>query len=368
MQVKRFAFVDHYRGWAVIVMIEVHAVNAWLSDSVRHESWFPYLNNLNGLVAPSFLFIAGVSFAIIVARKFEKIGSFSPDFFKLLRRFAWIWLLGYLLHLPRIRWSGNLPSVEPGDLASFYQTDVLQIIALSLIVLLLLCAILRERRRFYAATALLALLALLLTPTIWSYDFSGMHPFFASYLNGRNNPLFPMFPWAVFVWAGALSGGLFLSHAAQGREASGILKLLTCGIVLFAAGSLLRNSGWIPYRNFWLESPWWVMMRLALVLSFFALFWRLEKRGIAGLAPVLLVGSESLFAYVFHLMGIYWITGEKAAVSLLKYRGYPLSDTLGLYAVLLIATMAATYVWVRVRKRNSPQRLRGHGEKETEKS
>ena len=47
---KRCDWIDQLRGWAVIVMIEVHAVNVWLHAGLRPD----WLNYLNGLVAPSF--------------------------------------------------------------------------------------------------------------------------------------------------------------------------------------------------------------------------------------------------------------------------------------------------------------------------
>lgn len=349
---KRYSFVDHYRGWAVVVMIETHAVNAWLSESMRGTSWFPLLNNINGLVAPSFLFISGVSFAILVSRKFEVLSRFTPDLFRLLRRYAWIWVLGYLLHLPRFRWSGWRPSIVTEDLASFYQADVLQAIALSLIVLLLLCVLLRERRRFYAGVSILAAVALFVTPLLWRIDFSkSIHPFFANYLNGLHNPLFPLFPWAIFTWAGALAGAWFLGAAEEESEDLTMAEIFGCGIVLFVAGFVLRKMQWLPHYSFWLDSPEWMMMRLGMVFGLFALFWRLENRGVTGAAPVLLVGKESLFAYVFHLVAIYWITGQKAWLPLLGYRVYSPATTALYYGVLLTVTLLMTWLWVRIRRR-----------------
>ncbi|HSP06837.1 MAG TPA: heparan-alpha-glucosaminide N-acetyltransferase domain-containing protein [Acidobacteriota bacterium] len=352
MAAKRYSFVDHYRGWAVVVMIETHSVNAWLLESLRGTSWFSLLNQINGLVAPSFLFISGVSFSILVSRKFESLSRFTPDFFQLLRRYAWIWILGYLLHLPRVRWTGWKPAIVTGDLAGFYQADILQAIALSLIFLLLLCVLLRERWRFYAGVSVLAAGALVATPFLWSVDFSQtLHPFFANYLNGLHNPLFPLFPWAIFSWAGALAGAWFLQAAAKEEDDLCMAEIFGCGIVLFAAGMVLRKTQLIPHYNFWLDSPEWMMMRIGMVFALFVLFWRLEHRGVTGASPVLSVGKESLFAYVFHLVCIYWITGEKSGLPLLGYRTNSPALTAALYAALLTLTFAMTRLWVLIRRR-----------------
>jgi uncharacterized membrane protein (GlpM family) len=223
---------------------------------------------------------------------------------------------------------------------------------LSLIVLLILCVALRSRVRFFSATAALAAAALFGTPILWQMDFSAsLHPFLANYLNGRANPLFPMFPWAVFCWAGALAGGSFLHAASQGREARANAVLLGTGVAAFVAGFLMRHSQWFPYTNFWLDSPQWMLMRLGMVLALFALFWRMEARGIGGAKMILALGMESLVAYVVHLVGIYWITGEKAGLPLLGYRAYGIPATLLLYACLLGFTALVVRLWTKFRSR-----------------
>ena len=32
---KRFCFIDQFRGWAVLFMVETHVVNAFLLDGLR---------------------------------------------------------------------------------------------------------------------------------------------------------------------------------------------------------------------------------------------------------------------------------------------------------------------------------------------
>jgi uncharacterized membrane protein len=154
---KRYGFVDHFRGWAVLVMIETHAVNAWLVDSVRSQDWYNWLKMVNGFVAPSFLFISGVSFLIVARKRFDSISRFTPDFFRQLRRFVWIWILGYILHLPGIVFHGWVPTIPLQNLQGLYLVDILQTIAFCLVGLLFLCVILQDLRRFVIATLALAM-------------------------------------------------------------------------------------------------------------------------------------------------------------------------------------------------------------------
>ena len=90
---KRCDWIDQLRGWAVIVMIEVHAVNVWLHAGLRPD----WLNYLNGLVAPSFTMAAGYSLVISTFRTDGTLRPFWPD---TARRLGFILLCAYALHAP----------------------------------------------------------------------------------------------------------------------------------------------------------------------------------------------------------------------------------------------------------------------------
>lgn len=349
-KVKRYGFVDHFRGWAVLVMIETHAVNAWLVDSVRNQDWYNWLKLINGFVAPSFLFISGVSFLIVARKRFDTISRFTPDFLRQLRRFVWIWALGYILHLPGVVFHGWVPTIPLQNLQGLYRVDILQTIAFCLVGLLFLCVILQDLRRLLMVTLGLAVGALLATPVLWQIDFAQiLHPAAANYLNGLHNPLFPLFPWCVFLLAGAVTGGFFFERAAAGDELKAIQKILFCGLLLFAAGYLGRDSQVIPYQRFWTDSAQWVLMRLGIVMTLFCFFWYLESRGRAASALMLLVGTESLFVYAVHLVMIYSITGKNSWFPVLGYRVFDLWTTFQLFAVLLVLVIILT--WIRKRLR-----------------
>lgn len=346
---RRYGFVDHFRGWAVLVMIETHAVNAWMADSVRSQQWYSYLKLINGFVAPSFLFIAGVSFLIVARKRFDSISRFTPDFFRQLRRFAWIWVLGYILHLPGIVLRGWIPIIPLQNLQGLYRVDILQTIAFCLVALMFLCVLMQDLRRVLIAALALAVGALVATPFLWQIDFAQiLHPAAANYLNGLHNPLFPLFPWCVFLFGGAVTGGFFFERAAANDESGAILKIMLCGMLLFAAAFLGQDLQVIPYQRFWTDSPQWVVMRLGIVMTLFGIFWYLETRGVRGSALTLLLGTESLFVYAVHLVMIYSITGETAWFPVLGYRAFsPLRVSLLLTALLALVILL-TWLWIRL--------------------
>jgi len=97
---KRYYFIDQFRGWAVLFMIETHVLNAFLNASLRSSLSYKVLDFINGLVAPAFLFIAGFAFSIVAMRKWDECLRLGQPFRQQLRRYMFVGLVGYLLHLP----------------------------------------------------------------------------------------------------------------------------------------------------------------------------------------------------------------------------------------------------------------------------
>ena len=124
----RYLFVDLLRGWALLVMIEVHVFNVLLLPELKAASWFNVLNFINGLVAPSFLFISGFAFAISSRGKTVELRKFNYSFWKKLGRILLIILAGYSLHLPILSLRRLMHFYSKETLISFYSVDILQCI------------------------------------------------------------------------------------------------------------------------------------------------------------------------------------------------------------------------------------------------
>lgn len=353
MSQKRYLFIDIFRGWAVIAMIETHAFNAWMDGGLRQSSWFPYLNLVNGFVAPSFLFIAGVSFSFIAEARWNEIIRWSPALKHSFRRLLMILGLGYWLHLPRMEWHGVIPRVVAEDLPEFFRADVLHAIAVSLILLHVGVLVFRKRSFFVTALFLAAVAALLASPALWRIDFQQFwHPLLANYMNGMHNPLFPLFPWCVFVWCGALAGFWFLRNPEDGLDQERVLGIAGAGVMIFVVAyvSDMSSIRVFDYDNFWLASPNWVLMRLGILCVLFAMLWLLEHLNWHTSAVIRRFGSQSLFAYVVHLMIIYSITGEKAGFPLLE-QNHSVSGTILFFVILLVVMYFLTQAWAFGKKR-----------------
>ncbi|MBP1656514.1 MAG: Acyltransferase domain protein, partial [Bacteroidetes bacterium] len=153
---KRLSFIDLLRGWAVIVMIETHVVNATIRPETAAQPWFDIINFINGLVAPSFLFASGMAYAVTTRRKLDSYVSFGTPLFRQLWRLLFILLLGYGLHIPKFNLGQMVQGVSEGQWLGFFQSDVLHCIAVSLLILQMILLIVRTERRLYLIAAGLA--------------------------------------------------------------------------------------------------------------------------------------------------------------------------------------------------------------------
>ncbi|MDP3468548.1 MAG: heparan-alpha-glucosaminide N-acetyltransferase domain-containing protein [Daejeonella sp.] len=103
----RFLSLDVFRGMTVCFMIIVNTPGSGATPfaPLLHASWHGF--TVTDLVFPGFLFAVGNAMSFTKA----KLESDSMAFFKILKRTAWIFLLGYLLY-----WFPYFKSNEAGEL------------------------------------------------------------------------------------------------------------------------------------------------------------------------------------------------------------------------------------------------------------
>src|SRR6202162_2416987 len=61
----RLAYVDWMRGLACVLMFQTHCYDAWLNPESRKTTFFMWSQLGGTLPAPLFLFLAGISFALV---------------------------------------------------------------------------------------------------------------------------------------------------------------------------------------------------------------------------------------------------------------------------------------------------------------
>jgi uncharacterized membrane protein len=308
MPKERLLFVDLLRGLAVMVMIEVHAVNGLMRPAYRESLWFAPLDFINGLVAPVFLFLAGFAFHVAVQRNSAALRTWGPALRKTLARIGLIWLLGYLLHIPSFSLRSWYRDATTEQWQHFFSIDILQCIACGLLLLLLLRLIVTRDRIFLGMVTLLGCAAVVPASGIYQMDLLTVLPlWFASYIAPVSSTLFPLLPWFGFMAAGVLVSCFFLRAAAQGREDHFLYTVAGIGWVLVLV--CLPLLAWFNHQLGVLfdERPHVLFFaaRLGGVCILLGLCYWL-CRGRETLSPsIVCAGQETLMIYCIHLQVLY---------------------------------------------------------------
>ncbi len=349
---KRFMFIDLLRGWALIIMIEVHVFNEFLQPSLKETGWFHLLNFINGLVAPAFLFVSGFAFIISTERRIEELRKFGRYFWNKMSRIGLIYLAGYSLHLPLFSFSKIINDSSYDSITTLSNVDILQCIASGLLLLLLLRIMIKNEKLFYALLTGLVILVSFISPVIWKIDFGKYIPiFFAAYLNPGYGSYFPLFPWLFFLMAGALYSKYYIRSREQGNEKWFIIKFVVWSLLLIFPGHFifpdLFGSSIFTFR----PNPVFLYQRLGYVLLFSSIFWYYAYKRMTKESFVLNVSRESLLIYWLHLEVIFSkIWNGKSLVDMMM-GSLSVAESLGATIVLLILMLIAGNLWGAFKKK-----------------
>jgi len=336
-------------------MIETHVVNALLDTPLKDEAFYKVLTFVNGLVAPSFLFCAGFALAITLERKWTDFVQFKLPLWRYVVRLLFILVVAYSLHLPFFSLKHLREMTDQSLWLPFFQSDILQVIAITLLSLVALALIFRNRTVFLRVTMLLALAVVFISPIVREMDHSGLPGWLRPYLTMKFKSQFPLFPWAAFLMAGTVVGIFCLKARAEDREKE-FMKRLGMG----AGGAILLSLAFeflpvaiYPNHDFWRASPEFFFVRLGLVCLLAFGLWSYENKREASTSSVLsLFGQESLLVYVTHLLVVYGHTYEW---SFIRQFGPTLNylQCIGLLVALTAAMYVMAYGWHWLKGKNS---------------
>jgi uncharacterized membrane protein len=302
----RYLFVDLLRGWALLVMIEVHVFNVLLLPELKSTSWFNVLNFVNGLVAPSFLFISGFAFTISTKDKTGELRRFDYPFWKKLGRILLIILAGYSLHLPILSLRRLMHFYSRETLISFYNVDILQCIGIGLLFLFLLKLVIKSEKIYNVIIIFVLLISVLFSPIIWKTDFTSFINIpLANYFNIMNGSFFPIFPWVGFLLVGVLCCKIYLRARENNEEKKSILLFVLSGIIMAVLGHLFISPALNIFHCDHKANPFFFVQRLGYVVLLLSACWFYIKIRQTKTSFVLDVGRESLIVYWLHLQLLY---------------------------------------------------------------
>ncbi len=352
---SRLSFIDLMRGLAMLVMIEVHVVNSMMIPTVRHEIWFQVLNFVNGMVAPSFIFISGFAFMLASHSKLDEFRKFGYPFWKQLGRILLIWFVGYLLHVPYFSLRNTIHYTSHDMWMKFSGVDVLQCIAFGLLLLFALRIWIQSDRAYLATVTAIGIFAVAAAEPVYRIDFTAFMPMMiADYFNVMNYSYFPLFPWLGFMSAGALSAWLFVKYRERKEEGDLIRRLAVIGLACVIIGGaymvLMTEVFHIikdirPHFSFFAA-------RLGCVFLILAGCYRYcQRRG--SISPVILYPSqESLVVYFLHLELLYRKVWWDRSLVDLAGNNLTFAQCIGVTLGIIAVMLPVAWIWNYLKRRN----------------
>lgn len=304
------------RAFAVLMMVQGHTVDTFLSNEYRtfDSPLFNFWVFMRGLTAPIFMFSAGTVFMYLL-RLNNVPFSENPRVKKGIKRFFLLLGLGYLLRYPT-PWIVYFKDISERQWQTFFTVDVLHLIGFSILFAIGLAFVAeRYKIRDSIVFSTAAFLFFVLSPFFAKINWTAFLPVpIAGYFYYGTGSLFPLFPWAGFLIAGAALGSYLAKNPNIFKSKQFSYRLLGFGS-MFILLSIVGNTIEVALyggSTFWTTSPNLILFRLGIVLllnsavSYVAI--RLDN------IPALLIqiGRNTLPIYVVHLVILYgspWTLG-----------------------------------------------------------
>jgi len=354
---KRLSYIDWMRGLACLLMFQTHCFDSWLSPAARDSQFFKWSQLGGTLPGPLFVFLAGVSFALVTEKLREKGIARNIIARQTILRGAEIFGFGILFRIQEF-----LLGYKWAPWTDLLRVDVLNILGLSMMLMGVLCWIAwtpkvsTARWRTIWAALVTATAFAMLTPPLWTTWRPKFLPWpLESYINGVhtfNEPqhwLFPLFPWAAFAFAGLAAGMLMFSEFGRKKEAQLFGAFGLAGVAAVALSMMFDASAIRLYAvyDYWHSNPNFLLLRCGVLLIILCLVYAWCRWGFAqkGFSPVIQLGQTSLLVYWVHIEFVY------GRFSILTKRGCSIPKaTLGLSAIFL-AMLTLSLVRTRMKKK-----------------
>lgn len=319
-------------------MVLAHVTDSWTREADRHAEPYFTLLFIGGIASPLFLFLAGLASAMSAASKGRRDGSQRAGALAARRRGWEIFALGLVFRV-------QAQILGFGPLTNIFKVDMLNTMGLSIVAATYLWGAFPNRRIRTLLFAALTTAVTMATPLVRAADFLAVLPDpIEAYLRPAGGyAAFPLFPWAGFLFAGVIVGDLVDAVRGNARRdvwlQTGLTLVSAAGVWLAWQASF--QPALFPTASFWHDSPTFFFIRLGLVSLMVPALWVAARTMQASiLAPAVVVGRSSLFAYWIHIELVYGVIAE------------PLKKALPIWGSMTGTAMMVAFLYLIVLAKN----------------
>jgi uncharacterized membrane protein len=334
---QRRGYIDWLRGLACLAMFEVHCYDAWLSPAARNTTFYGWSRFSGILPAPLFLFLAGISVALVTDGLRKKGIEANRIAAKIMRRGAEILGLALLFRVQdfALAWPWS-------PWTDLLRVDILNTIGVSIFLMGTICWMTQSRSATVFAASIAGMGIAMATPPLWTTWRPQWLPWYLeSYINGVHNLnkpqawLFPVFPWSAFAFAGLVVGLLLFSNWAEENPGKTGSLLGAGGVAIYYLSMWFDVSPVHLYAvyDYWHTSPNFFLMRVSilLVVTLLGYSWCRWGAGLWGFSPLIEMGQASLLVYWVHIEFVY------GRFSIMRKGGQTIPAATGGLAVIFVA-------------------------------
>ncbi|MFN8359160.1 MAG: acyltransferase [Candidatus Kapaibacterium sp.] len=348
---SRLFVLDLARCVAMIMMIQGHTLDALTDPQLLNIHEFPWniWNFIRGLTAPVFLIVSGAVHVFSIKR--DTTGRMNEA--TMMKRIRWALLImsvGYLLVFPANR-IFDLPYLNYEAWKQFFQTNILQLTGVALLLVVWASRSTRSVKSLGIVSAVVTFAIFALTPFMHAISWSEYMPEpISSFLSYQHGSLFPIFPFAGFLFAGVSFGAYLKSMSAEERDEFLLKKSAIYGAVLLAIagiGAVLLNQLPLPNHDFMMSNPAFMFIRIGLILIIFSLMARLHRRLQAYREIYSFFSKHSFHVYIVHLLLIYgtpWFSSFGRIYAKSQSVGMSFSVAVGVIIVTLSSIYLSDYI------------------------
>ena len=328
-------------------MIQGHVFDAVLSSQVKAHPLYYVLDFFHGFVAPAFFFSSGIAYGVSTIRRWDEQIIWGTANRQRVCRYLLLIAVGYALHLPYFSLRKTLSSALPAEMNSLLQSDALQCIGVTLLLLQFSAFLLKRKNIFIGCAAIAGTAIVFSAPLIWSMKFAGRLPvWFAPYLNSETSSWFPLFPWSAYILGGVMFGYVFANAHGYRLATSLMWKNLVLSLGMIGVAWFVSRLPFdvYPAHDFWKSNPTMFIIRLSSVSILTSLVF-LAEQSIESLPRIpLIIGKETFFIYILHLIIVY---GSVINRGLAQWVGPTLSifQSIGVFALVFVAIGLITILW-----------------------